>query len=95
MTSQVTAVPDLSLGAGKEHVKRGGGGLVLVVCVRASGGNVYGWGVLVCVCDYVCVRVCISSHIFASSLCEHAHRGSVYTEIGGLPKQRVSYSQGP
>lgn len=58
VTSQVTAVPDLSLGAGKEHVKWGF--FVASVCTDGSG---------VCGCVTVCVCVCISSHIFASSLC--------------------------
>lgn len=47
MTSQVTAVPDLSLGAGKEHVKWGF--LVLVCAAVHVCADVYGWEYGVCV----------------------------------------------
>lgn len=63
------------------------------MCVGAHVcADVYGWerGAGVCVCVSV---FCISLHILVSSLCKDPHRGSVYIEIGGLPKQRVSYSK--
>lgn len=88
MTSQVTAVPDLSFGAGKKHVKRD---FWVQVCNCA------------CVPMYRvgCVSVCVSLGVVCDSIYVSVYlriswspssQGSVYLRIGGLPKQCIFYS---
>lgn len=89
MTSPVTAVPDLSLGARKKHVKRGllGASVLLCMCVlmyRDRDVCVCGWGLHVS--PFVPVYLHISWSLQGPS------QGSVHLKIGGLPKQCISYS---
>lgn len=67
MTLQVTAVPDLSLGAGKEHVKQWVFFLALVCAGMQKFADVYEQQWVVRCVTYVHLCVSTFSHIFAPS----------------------------
>lgn len=68
-------------------------GVGVWVCMRSV--DVYGWecgvgGVCACGCLRMCLYILTLLCLFPL---QGPSRGSVYIEIGGLPKQRVSYSK--